>query len=439
MERPLEGCNRDNFKIDLPWICDEVFNITEYGAVGDGRTSNTEAFARAINAAFAAGGGIVEIPAGIWLTGPIELKSNIELHASSGALVVFDKNPEEYPVIPVDYEGCPTRKAVSPIHAEYAQNIAITGEGIFDGNGQLWRPVKKWKVTEREWEKILKTSPTVVKAKDGEVWLPSENSLEEQDAYRPVMVRLERCHKVLIEGVTFQNSPAWNVHTLFCSHLTIRSAVIRNPYYAQNGDGLDIESCRRVHVHHVQLDVGDDAICLKSGKGAEARRTIGSTEEVYIHDCIVYHGHGGFVVGSEMSRGVKNVRVEKCTFVGTDVGIRFKSAMGRGGVVENIKIAGIQMMNICKEAILFDMGYVLGYEELPGEPGAGEEDIPEFRNIHMTDIQCRNAEWAIRIKGLKQKSVHDIWIEDSRFWTENTSEIINGENIYTDSVIYDAV
>ena len=438
MEKALEECNTDNFKIDLSQICGETYNIENYGGVGDGKTSNTEVFARAIAAASEAGGGIVEVPAGIWLTGPIELKSNIELHICSGAIVIFDKNPEEYPVVQVDYEGQITKRCVSPIHAEYAQNIAITGKGILDGNGQLWRPVKRWKVTEREWQELKQQSSYVTEAKDGEIWMPSEDCDNgSYDTYRPVMVRLERCHMVLIEGVTFQNSPAWNIHTLFCSHLTVRNTVIRNPYYAQNGDGLDVESCRKVHIHDVQLDVGDDAICLKSGKGAEARKTIGATEDVYIHDCSVYHGHGGFVVGSEMSRGVKNVTVENCIFAGTDVGIRFKSALGRGGIVENIVLDRIQMLNIKKEAILFDMGYIQGYEDSPGElMDFQEEDIPEFRNIYMRSIRCKNAEMAIRMNGLKQKPLHDIWIEDSWFQTKNKMEAVWTKEIHVNSVTY---
>lgn len=438
MESALEGCNTDGFKIDLPKIYGEIYKIERYGAVGDGKTSNTEAFARAITAASEAGGGIVEVPAGIWLTGPIELKPNIELHICSGAIVVFDKNPEEYPVISVDYEGKMTKRCISPIHAEYAQNIAITGKGILDGNGQRWRPVKKWKVTEREWQELLHQSACVTEEKDGEIWMPSEGCINgSYDTYRPVMVRLERCHKILIEGVTFQNSPAWNVHTLHCSHLTVRNAVIRNPYYAQNGDGLDVESCRRVHIHDMQFDVGDDAICLKSGRGTEARKIIGPTEEVFIHDCIVYHGHGGFVVGSEMSRGVKNVRVENCSFVGTDVGIRFKSALGRGGIVENIVLNRIQMLNIKKEAILFDMGYIQGYEEAPADSEKFQmEDIPEFCNIYMKNIECKNAETAICMKGLKQKPLHNIWIEDSCFQTKKTTEIVWAEDIHINSVTY---
>ncbi len=451
--------------VKLPEISEKQYPITEYGAVSNGMASNTKAFADAIAAASEAGGGTVVIPAGIWLTGPIELKSNIRLHACRGAIVLFDKNPEEYPVFLADYEGQPRIRTVSPIHASEAENIAVTGEGIFDGNGQLWRPLKQMKVTEKEWAKCLQKSPYVIQGRDGGIWMPTESiyrgategepdvlspdadiatalnkATECYDYYRPVMVSLVKCDRVLIEGVTLQNSPAWNVHPLFCTNLTIRNAVIRNPYYAQNGDGLDLESCSSVHIHDVQFDVGDDAICMKSGKNAVARKLPVPTENVYIHDCVVYHGHGGFVVGSEMSRGVRKITVENCTFVGTDVGIRFKSAIGRGGVVEDIDIRDIYMTNIVNEAIIFTMGYVLNNSDGSDEanPTAiAREDIPEFKDVRMKNINCVGAGQAIKIEGLEQLPIHDLTIEDSYFkadkgYTEKYAENIALKNVKID-------
>lgn len=458
------GHGMQNFEVRLPDIPETQFVITEYGAVNGGKASNTKAFAKAIQAAAEAGGGTVVIPAGLWLTGPIELVSNINLHAQKGAVVIFDKNKEEYPVFLTDYEGLPRIRTVSPIHAREAENIAITGEGIFDGSGQLWRPLKEFKVTKRHWKKNLKTSPYVIDTKEGGIWLPSESIYKGYlagepevtdpealskaslyyDYYRPVMVSLVKCDRVLIEDVTLQNSPAWNVHPLFCSNLTIRRAVIRNPYYAQNGDGLDLESCTRVHIHDVQFDVGDDAICMKSGKNEIGRRIPAPTEDVYIHDCIVYHGHGGFVVGSEMSRGVRRIIVENCTFIGTDCGLRFKSAVGRGGVVEDIIIDGIYMMDIPGEGIIFNMGYKLTTMDKIDEETLAEmkpEDIPEFRNITMKHIYCRGAKQAVRIEGLEQMPVHDITIADSYFlaekgYSERFAENITMRNVVIEEAVF---
>lgn len=447
----------EGFEVKLPEIPEREFPITEYGAVSGGKVSNTKAFAAAVAAAQKAGGGKVVIPPGIWLTGPIGLESNVELHAQRGAIVLFDKNPEEYPVFFADYEGQPRIRTVSPIHARDVENIAITGEGIFDGNGQLWRPLKQMKVTKKQWRECLKKSPYVVEGKEGGIWLPSESSYRGYQAgepdvadpealakaapyydyYRPVMVSLVRCDRILIENVTLQNSPAWNVHPLFCTNLTIRRAVIRNPYYAQNGDGLDLESCSKVHIHDVQFDVGDDAICMKAGKNAVGRRIPVPTEDVHIHDCVVYHGHGGFVVGSEMSRGVRRIRVENCTFVGTDCGLRFKSAIGRGGVVEDITIDGICMTDIPGEGIIFTMGYMLTSMDKIDEEELSRvksEDIPEFRNIQISNVSCRGAKQAIKIEGLKQMPIHDITISDSYFIADKGYTGSYAENIILNNV-----
>ena len=211
---------------------------------------------------------------------------------------------------------------------------------------------------------------------------------------RPVMISLVECHRVLLDGPTFQNSPAWNIHPLLCEELVIRNITVLNPWYSQNGDGLDLDSCRRVAVYKCRFDVGDDAICIKSGKDEYGRRRGRPTEDVVIVDNVVYHGHGGFTVGSEMSGGVRNILVERCTFLGTDVGLRFKTTRGRGGVVEKIWIRDIQMNDIPTDAIGFNMYYG---GEAPTEARGGRraaprpampvnEGTPQFRDIVLSRI-----------------------------------------------------
>ena len=415
--------------VEVPKFIDSHYDIRDYGAVEGGFTSNTEAINNAVKAASAAGGGRVVIPAGLWLTGPVRLLSNVDLHTECGALVQFSYDPEEYPLVAANYEGTSRIRARSPLYALDAENIGITGEGIFDGGGQRWRPVKKFKTTDKQWQDLL-SQGGVTAGEGGEcVWFPSqsacdgyyhpdiapeeENSLERAqeyyDFYRPVLCSLVRCKRVLIEGVTLQNSPAWNLHPLFCEHVTVRNATIKNPWYAQNGDGLDLESCRYVNITHTSFDVGDDGICMKSGKNAPARQIDFPTEYVTIEDCTVFHGHGGFVVGSEMSRGVRNVLVKNCCFIGTDVGIRFKSTLGRGGVVENIVLDGIRMIGIQDQAVIFTMGYSSN-----GAPKAdcSREDIPEFKNIAVKNMVCRGCGQAVVIDGLKQQPIHDISFEN---------------------------
>lgn len=315
------------------------------------------------------GGGTIVIPKGIWASAPIRLLSDVSIRIESQGLLKFIKSKEDYPLIITNYEGQPCIRTVSPITAENAVNVAITGMGMVDGSGDEWRPVKKFKVTDKQWEQLLKKSDNVFETKETQIWMPTKSSLlgnekniqsdkdealeearDYYDFYRPVMVSLRHCTNVLLSGVTFMNSPAWNIHPFFCENVTIDNIKVRNPYYAQNGDGIDVESCTNVHIHHSVFETGDDAICIKAGKNAIARTIDGPCSNIYIHDCVVNEGHGGFVIGSEMSRGVKDILVENCTFIGTDVGVRIKSALGRGGVVENITIRNIDMVNIKGEA-----------------------------------------------------------------------------------------
>lgn len=383
------------------------------------------------------GGGTIVIPKGIWASAPIRLLSDVSIRIESQGLLKFIKSKEDYPLIITNYEGQPCIRTVSPITAENAVNVAITGMGMVDGSGDEWRPVKKFKVTDKQWEQLLKKSDNVFETKETQIWMPTKSSLlgnekniqsdkdealeearDYYDFYRPVMVSLRHCTNVLLSGVTFMNSPAWNIHPLFCENVTIDNIKVRNPYYAQNGDGIDVESCTNVHIHHSVFETGDDAICIKAGKNAIARTIDGPCSNIYIHDCVVNEGHGGFVIGSEMSRGVKDILVENCTFIGTDVGVRMKSALGRGGVVENITIRNINMVNIKGEAVILTMGYVLNLlnrnETIAMD---NEEDVPYFRNIDMDGIVCTDCKEFVKIEPLNGRpdTIKDVVINKQKF------------------------
>lgn len=243
------------------------------------------------------------------------------------------------------------------------------------------------------------------------------NTEEIKEFVRPNMISLRACEQVLLEGVTFQNSPAWNIHPLLCKHLTVENITVKNPWYAQNGDGIDIESCEYVTLRNSKFDVGDDGICLKSGKDAEGRKRGRPSAHILIENCVVFHGHGGVVVGSEMSGGVHDLFVRNCQFLGTDVGLRFKTARGRGGVVENVFIRDISMKNIAGEAILFDM-YYQGKDPVATFGNGGEtpkieilpvnEGTPQFKQIFVENVVAKGAETGLLIRGLPEMPIHHI-------------------------------
>lgn len=451
---------------NLPFKMDELtppkfpnknFNITNYGAVGDGQTINTEAFKKAIDDCNKTGGGKVIVPAGIWLTGPIFLKDNVNLHLLKGAHVQFIKNFEDYPLVESNWEGYNQFRATSPIMGRNLKNIAITGEGIIDGAGEAWRPVKKSKLTTSEWKLLIQSG--VIDEK-GETWWPSREALEAsvlmpklvkekkqlsiQEAekyklfFRPVLLSLIECKNVWLDGVTFQNSPAWNLHPLLCENVIVSNVTVRNPWYSQNGDGIDLESCKNALIYNCNFDVGDDAICIKSGRDEEGRKRGRPTENVVIKDCIVYHGHGGFTIGSEMSGGVRNIKVDNCNFIGTDIGIRFKSNRERGGVVENIWLSNIYMKDIPTDALSFNMFYggfsptddkSADEKSKEAKPVAVSESTPIFRKIYMKNIFCDGAKDAIVLQGLPEMPISEIEISNVNIKAERGVSIYDAKEI----------
>lgn len=428
-------------KVEQPSFPDYKVNIRDFGAKSDGMTVNTEAINKAIRDVNAKGGGKVIIPEGLWLTGPIEILSNVNLYTEKNALVLFTNDFSAYPVIKTSFEGVNTRRCQSPISARNAENIAITGYGIFDGAGDSWRPVKKDKLTDMQWKELVKSGGVVDKS--GKIWYPTTGALkgalatkefntpegieseEEWDEIRPwlrpVLLSFVKCKKVLLEGVTFKNSPGWCLHPLSCEFVTINKIQVSNPWYSQNGDALDLESCKNALIVNSIFDAGDDAICIKSGKNEDGRKRGEPCQNVIIRNNTVLHGHGGFVVGSEMSGGVKNIYVADCTFLGTDVGLRFKSTRGRGGVVEGIHINNINMINIPNEPLLFDLFYGgKGPSEVTEEDEQQQDmtllpvtiETPAFRNIHISNICCKGSGRAMFFNGLPEMPIDNVTVKN---------------------------
>ncbi|QQT26961.1 glycoside hydrolase family 28 protein [Sphingobacterium spiritivorum] len=435
----------------------DTISIVRFGAQGDGISLNTQPINRAIAETSQKGGGVVLIPAGVWVTGPIELKSNINLHIQRDAILLFTDDFDQYKLVEANWEGQPAWRNQSPISGSNLENIAITGTGIIDGNGGAWRMVKKSKMTASQWKKMVESGGVLNEEKN--IWYPSASSLngsktknpsavvpgktaadyaDVKDFFRPNLLVLNNCKQILLEGVTFQNSPAWNLHPLLCQDLTVRNVMVRNPWYAQNGDGIDIESCKNVLVENSTFDVGDDGICIKSGRDEAGRLRAVPTENVIIRNNVVYHAHGGFVIGSEMSGGARNIWVYDCSFIGTDIGLRFKTTRGRGGVVENIFIDRISMFDIPGEAILVDMYYeakdpipLIGdkQEAVKAVTLPVTEATPQFRNFKIKDVVVNGAEKAIFFRGLPEMNIKGMSLENISIKSKKGIEIIESTDI----------
>ncbi len=447
-------------KYYTPVFRKDTFNIVRYGAVADGQTLNSKAINQAIDVCSQAGGGTVLIPRGLWLTGPIVLKSNVNLHVAKGAVLQFSRNHDDYPIIATTWEGEEAFRCQAPISGIDLHDIGLTGEGVIDGGGDSWRAIKKNKQTDDQWKDLIKSGGVLNEKKD--MWFPSESSLKGslmeggskinngktaadyvavKDFLRPNMLSLTRCNYILIDGVNIQNSPAWTIHPLLCNHVVVKNTTVRNYWYAQNSDAIDLESCRNGLLENCSFDTGDDGITIKSGRDEQGRKRGVPTENFIIKGCKVYHAHGGFVIGSEMSGGVRNMFVSNCSFLGTDVGLRFKTARGRGGIVENIYVNDVQMTNILGEAILFDMYYAAKdpvplscdrseKDELPViEAKPVSEATPQFRDFYVRNVTCLGAGTGIKVRGLPEKAVKNILIENTVIESDKGMLCIEADNV----------
>ena len=403
---------------------------------------STATIQHAIDDCAAAGGGRVDLPAGTFAAAPLELRSHVELHLDKGATLRFARDFVDYPLAWVDDGRGPEAGLRSPIWADGQTDVAITGEGVIDGQGDAWRSAKKSKLAPDDWDALVQSGGVL--SPDGKEWFPAavvRNGQHEIDklaavhapleAYapyrpllRPKLVRLSNCNGVRLSGVTFRNSAMWNVHLSLCDHVQVRGVTIFNPIWAQNGDGIDIDSCRDVTVADSTVNAGDDGICIKSGQDAAGRRRARPTEDVTITNCTVGTGHGGVVIGSEMSGGVRHVRVDHCAFNGTDNGLRFKSVRGRGGVVEDVVVDDVKMADIHGVAVLFDL-YYFTKPAKPGEaPPPVTEATPAFRDFHISHVACDGAKQALLIRGLPEMPLHDITLDDVRL-TATTAGLID--------------
>jgi len=391
----------------------KTYNIQELGADITGKVKCTDIINGAIEKAAGEGGGTIYFPAGNYLTAAIRMKSNITLDIESGAVIKFSDDFEDYlPFIKVRWEGV-VMKTFSPlIHAEGAENLTIKGRGILDGNGFKWwdfdlpliyEARSTGKITEdkitplqRQWEEANKD--LVVE----DYFLPTL----ERRFFRPPFIQFYECKNIWIEGVTIKNSPFWTINPEFCDNLVVHGVTIANPSKDPKGpntDGINPSSCSNVRISGCFISVGDDCITIKSGRDADGRKYGKPCENITITNCVMLAGHGGVVIGSEMSGGVKKVTISNCVFNGTDAGIRLKASRGRGGVVEEIRVDNIVMNDIQQNAFIFDLFY-----DKYSKPEPVSERTPCFRNIHIANVTGNDVKKIGYITGIEEMPIDNI-------------------------------
>ena len=392
------------------------FDVREYGARGDGHSKDTAAIQKAIDACGQAGGGTVEIPPGRYPIGAIALRSNLTLHVQTGATLLGSTEPEDYPLVANPWGG--ERETISSlIRGEDLAHVAITGGGTIDGQGAAW-----WK-RQRLARPKGRNPPAPTDADRAEIAKIVHG--------RPHLIKLVRCKYVRLDGLTLTNSPSWTVNPLFSEFLDIRGLTLQNPEDSPNTDGINPESCRNVHISNCNIDVGDDCVTIKSGTDEVGRRVGKACENITVTNCTMLHGHGGLVIGSEMSGGARNVTISNCVFQGTQRGIRIKSQRGRGGVVEAVTADNIVMEDV-PVPISITAYYSGGASEDMVAPVS--EGTPLFRNISLSNILARGAKAAGEILGLPEMPIQGITMTNVKIAAQKGLAIEHARDITLHSV-----
>ena len=406
-------------RIKPPTFPNRDFVITAYGAVGDGKYDCSDGFRTAIAQCSQAGGGRVVIPEGRWLTGPITLKSNVNLHVSRNATIAFSQDYSKYvPPVFTRWEGVELM-GVSPfIYAWEQNNIAISGEGTLDGQADCdhWWP---WRGDD---QCAIKKSTNAQKPARDRLFEMAERGVPVaqrvfgvEDKLRPNFIQPYRCNNLLIEGVTIINSPMWEIHPVLCNNITIRKVKIRS--HGPNNDGCDPESCRDVLIEDCEFDTGDDCIAIKSGRNADGRRLNIPSENIIVRNSRFKDGHGGVTIGSEISGGCRNVFAENCVMdsPNLDRALRLKNNAMRGGLIENVYMRNVQVGQVADAVLQIDFLY---------EEGANGSFTPVARNINMSNVTSQKSKYGVYLRGLPNAPIYDVRIDDCTFANVASGNVI---------------
>ena len=407
-------------RIKLPSFPKKNFDITKFGAINDGVTDCTQAINKAIDSCSKSGGGKVTVPKGIYLTGPIYLKSNVNLYISKKAILRFSTNPQKYlPVVYTRWEGIECMNYSSLIYAYGEKNIAVTGEGLLDGSGDStnWWGWKGGKI-------ISDGKPNQKKDRDALVEMGEKNIPVDQRIFgdghylRPNFIQFYKCENILISGVKIINSPMWVIHPVLSKNISVIRVKIEG--FGPNTDGCDPESCKDVLIKDCSFNNGDDCIAIKSGRNNDGRRVNVSSENIVIQGCKMMEGHGGVVMGSEISGGVRNVFAENCTMDSPNLerALRFKTNSIRGGLIENVFMRNTKIGQVIGEVLRVDFYY---------EEGDKGEFAPKLRNIYMDNVKCEKSKYAVWIRAYARSKAENINITNCAFNNVTESNLL--ENV----------
>jgi polygalacturonase len=412
-------------RIQAPVFPDRDFPITEFGAQADDETDCTKPINDAIRACAEAGGGRVVVPAGTYKTGPIHLLSNVNLHVTEDATLSFYTEPEKYlPVVFTRYEGTEFMNFSPLIYAYEQENIALTGGGTLDGNASY----DNWWIWKKSRDGVKKPNPSKDRLTAmGDAGVPPEErmfGLEGQ--LRPSFVQPYKCRNVLIEDIRVRRAPFWQVHPVLCTNVTVRGIDVQSP--GPNNDGCNPESCNSVLIEDCQFDTGDDCIAIKSGRNADGRRVNVPSENIIVSNCKMKAGHGGVVIGSEMSGGVRNVFAENCLMSSPDLWymLRIKTNSLRGGFVENVHVRRVKIGTVGKAAVRINFHYS------DGDVG---EHVPSVRNVSVSDVSGSDVRQVLFLQGYERSPVQDIRISNSRFEGVKEADVVE----HVDGLVLDNV
>jgi polygalacturonase len=373
-----------------------TFLVTDFGAVGDGKTMSTVGLQRALDTCGQAGGGRVVVPPGTFLTGPLFLRSNLVLELNAGSVLLGHTHFDEYPTIQGRWEGNDRTVFASLLTGEDLENVTITGRGSLNGNGQPWRDAQRQTNQARKAAGLHEREPEN----------PAGSALKWP---RPRMINLYRSKNILISGISILDSPSWNVHPVLCENINIDGVTIVSPKDSLNTDGIDPESCKQLRIANCYISTGDDCIILKSGYKYVEGKTLVPTQNVTITNCVFGFGQSGVGIGSETAGGVRDVTISNCVCDGTRRGLYFKTGRGRGASVENVRVNNYVMRNLVDTALWVSMWYVNGDRDKAEPVGPG---TPAMRNIHCSDMIVSGTKRAALIEGLPERPIEGLQIDN---------------------------